>query len=424
MNETIKTRILVGYNQFLCAESLASGSQFGLSLFEDLNKLIEAVVLYDKVVLLGDYSLPSGLLATPLKKAGILQTMPNAEMRNIITQTSTQSRFRAYMIDVFGKDVAYVENATPGKLLDLRISPNIYDQISYNNLFEQTINCCSTGGYERQRFTHWINENILCTRDKGGHFYYLARAVLYATIAEQCGMDYAPDVLRLPMAALTFSSQTRALPKALYDGLVDKIHSEVESLTLLGMPIAVFVPPLTAKLLSTVDSPKDYSNELLELREKFSGFRKAYSEFLAVLKDPSITLKEKIDSKKKMITRITGIIESGQSGHALNVKTIWDKLISSSLDEGGSSTKLSLSGMVSLLLEQLAKEKTKGHARALFDLWTDTLNLKNYGQLIEKAFKTKIDATEVERYKRYSQALRQLIKSAGSSANSLEPDSR
>lgn len=424
MSETIETRILVGYNQFLCAESLASGGQFNLSLFEDLNKLIEAVVLYDKIVLLGDYSLPSGVLATPLEKEGILQTMPDSEMRTMVEQNSTQSRFRAYMLDVFGKDVTYADDATPSKLLDLRISPNIFDQISYNNLFEQTIGCSSTIGFERQRFTQWIRENILCTRDKGGHFYYLARAILYATLAEQCGMDYAPDVLRLPMAALTFSSQTRALPKALYDALVDKIHSEVESLTLLGMPIAVFVPPLTAKLLSTVDSPKDYSNELLELREKFSGFRIAYSEFLAVLRDPSITLQEKIDSKRKMISRITGIIESGQSGHALNVKTIWDKLISSSLDEGGPSTKLSLSGMVSLLLEQLAKEKTKGQARALFDLWTDTLNLKDYGQLVEKAFKTKIDATEVERYKHYSQALRQLIKSAGSSAINLEPDSR
>ncbi|GAF76036.1 unnamed protein product, partial [marine sediment metagenome] len=274
------------------------------------------------------------------------------------------------------------------------------------------------------RFTQWIGENILRTRDRGGHFYYLARAILYATLAEQCGMDYAPDVLRLPMAALTFSSQTRALPKALYDALVGKIHSEVDALTLLGMPVAVFVPPLTAKLLSKVDSPKDYSNGLLELREKFSGFRKAYSEFLAVLRDPTTTLQKKIESKKKMIARITGIIESGQSRHALNIKTIWDKLVSSSLDEDGPSTKLSLSGMVSLLIEQLTKEKAKGHARALFDLWTDTVNLKDYGQLVEKSFKTEIDASEVERYKQYSQALRQLIKSAGSPGISLESDGR
>ena len=125
-----------------------------------------------------------------------------------------------------------------------------------------------------------------------------------------------------------------------------------------------------------------------------------------------------------MISRITGIIESGQSRHALNVKTIWDKLVSSSLDEQGPSTKLSLSGMVSLLLEQLAKENAKGQARALFDLWTDALNLKDYGQLVEKAFKTEIDSREVERYKQYSQALRQLIKSAGSLGISLQSDGR
>ena len=177
------------------------------------------------------------------------------------------------------------------------------------------------------------------------------------------------------------------------------------------MPIAVFVPPLTANLLSNVDSNKDYADGLLNIRQKFSGFRKSYSEFLALLKDPTVTLKEKIDAKKQLVTRITGIIDRGEGGHALNVKTIWDKVISSSLDNSGASTKLSLSGLVSLLLEQLGKEGIKGKARALFDLWTDTLNMKNYGSVIEKAFKTEISLMEVDRYKSYSGAIRKIIKS-------------
>ena len=183
---------------------------------------------------------------------------------------------------------------------------------------------------------------------------------------------------------------------------------------LLGMPVAVFVPPLTTKLLSRVDSPNQYADELLQLREDFTGFRTAYAEFLAVLKDPTITLKTKIDAKKKMISCITGIIDSGESGHALNVKTVWDKVIGSSLDSDGASTKLSLSGMVSLLIDQVSTEMAKGKARALFDLWTDTLNMKDHGALLERSFRTEIEPAELERYKEYSEALRSLIRSSHS----------
>ena len=176
--------------------------------------------------------------------------------------------------------------------------------------------------------------------------------------------------------------------------------------------VAVFVPPLTAKLLSRVDSPTQYADELLQLREDFTGFRTAYAQFLAILKDPNVALKTKIDAKKKMISRITEIIDSGESGHAFNVRTIWDKVILSSLGSDGASTNLSLSGMVSLLLEQASTEMTKGKARALFDLWTDTLNMKDYGALLERSFNTEIKPDELDRYKRYSEALRSLIKSS------------
>jgi hypothetical protein len=120
-------------------------------------------------------------------------------------------------------------------------------------------------------------------------------------------------------------------------------------------------------------------------------------------------LKQKIDAKKHMVTRIGGVIQVGESGHSLNVRTLWEKIIDSSLDQSGVSSKVSLSGMVSLLLDQLSKERVKGQARALFDLWTDTMNLRNYEQLIERSFEARIEVTEAARYKAYSEAVRKLI---------------
>jgi hypothetical protein len=361
-----KTGILVGYNQFLCAESLIEEGQFSLSLFEDLNKLIESIVLYDEIILLGDYDLPSGALADPLDRAGVMRRISDDEIKKIMSDGNASNRFEKSMSDIFGLSVMEAEDAKADKLIDLRISPNTFDQNSYQALFSITTQL-SEANNPRQVLSEFLDKKIFQTRHMGGHFYYIARSVLYSTLAETKGWDYAPDLLRLPVAALTFSQVGHKLPVALYDALKEKVESEVEALMLLGMPVSVFVPPMTARILTTVDSRAHYIEEIVKLRDKFSGFRQSYREFLSMLGDSSVTLKDKIDAKKKMLTRITGIIEQGESGHALNVKTVWDKLVSSSLNEEGTSTKLSLSGLASLLIDQLSKENAKGHAKALFD---------------------------------------------------------
>lgn len=417
MTDPSESQILVGYNQFLCAESLAAGDRFSLSLFEDLNRLVESVVLYDQIVLLGAYSLPSGILATPLREAGILKTMTDADVRSAIADEGAQDRFLSSMVDVFGSEVLDLEEAQPDQLIERRIPPNAFDQSCIELYVNQTIECGRHDGlFERERFKAWIAQNVFSQRERGGHFYYFARAILYGTVAERSGMDYAPDLLRLPIAALGFSKGTKTIPRALYDALVDKIHSEVAALAVLGMPLAVFIPPLTAKLLARVNSPDDYPGEVLALREKFAGFRSSYREFVAIVRDPNVTLKNKIDAKRRMLSRITGVLDKGESGHALNVKTILSKLFSSSVDDSGVSAKLSLSGLMSLLCDQMATERVKGQARALFDLWTDTLNLRDYGGLIEKTFGTTIDSAELELYKGYTESVRRLIRGADESA--------
>jgi len=212
-----ESRLLLGYNQFLAAESLASGAAFSLSLFEELNKLIESVVLYDRVVLLGDYELPSGVFATPLREAGILKTLPDEQLRLLLRSADIRSQYFSTMQDVFGDASIGGTDINPETILDNRISPNIADKISYSRLFDQTISCGSSSEFARASLTKWIADNIYSRRSEGGHFYYLARAVLYSSVADAGGMDYAPDLLRLPVAALAFTHGTRSLPKRLYD---------------------------------------------------------------------------------------------------------------------------------------------------------------------------------------------------------------
>jgi acyl carrier protein len=63
-----------------------------------------------------------------------------------------------------------------------------------------------------------------------------------------------------------------------------------------------------------------------------------------------------------------------------------------------------------MLLDELLKERTKGRARALFDLWTDALNVTNYGSLLESAFGVTISDDEYESVKTYSQGIRAIAR--------------
>lgn len=405
-----ETKILFGYNQLLNAISIVEGNYFNLSAFEDFNRFIEAIVLYDKVVLLGDYSLPSSEFYSELSKEDIFERLSGQQLQTLIKKPQTQQYFKESMQQAFGEAALISKEAQAESLLELRISPSILDTLSYNSLFAQVIRCNTRESFDLKNFTLWLNKRIFQKRSIGGHFYYIARALVYSAIAETSGMDYAPDFLRLPIAALAFARNNQPIPKILYDAVVEKLQSEIESLAFLGMPVTIFVPPLTANILSKAPPSRDYVSEILYLREKFAPFRKTYNEFVELLKSSDVTIREKIYAKERLFNAMTGIIERGDGQHALNVRTIWDKLITSEFGESGVSSKFSLSGMVSVAVEQILKEQKIGRARALFDLWTDTLNMKNYSSLIEKTFNTVIDPIEVEKFKKYSEAVRSIIR--------------
>jgi hypothetical protein len=126
-----------------------------------------------------------------------------------------------------------------------------------------------------------------------------------------------------------------------------------------------------------------------------------------------VSIEEKITNRRKLFQDIKEMMDRNDVGGTLNLKVLWEKLAGMQVGTDGLSSKLSLSGAVSVLLEQFIKSHKKGRARALFDLWTDTVKMENYGTLIEKAFKTRVDPKEIETLRAYSGAVQKLIGGAG-----------
>jgi hypothetical protein len=143
---------------------LVQNEQFDLSLFEELNRLIESAVLYDHIVLLGEYRLSSGALIDAFSKAGVLKRLTEEELRELVLRPETQKRFEKTMRRLFGPGVVDAEDAQAVTLLDLRITPNSFAQMSYNAMVDQVMGMGSTSGFDTSQFSQWLTRNIFATR--------------------------------------------------------------------------------------------------------------------------------------------------------------------------------------------------------------------------------------------------------------------
>lgn len=407
------TKVVVGYNQMLTAIHVAEHHGFNLMLFEDLNRYIEAAVLYDKIVLVGEYRVPSSSITDGLKQEGVFENVSQDTFEKLAdTSDDVQQTFARSYESVFGQPVLAGLETSLGELTRLRISPNSFDQSVLNELIPKTIQFNYPKGFDVAAFQNWLARDVAETRDFGGHFYYFARALVYSAVAEALDMDYAPDMLRTPLAAMSFSYRQRAVSHQLYDAMYGQFKRDLDSLVALGMPLPVIVPPLTAHVLSRASSSAEYGNELLELRERFSEYRRTYREFNDLLRDPEVPIKKKLHERALLSDSIKSIIDRGESEHAINVRAIFDTLFSSDLDPSGMSVGLSLTRLVQVATDQIRQRRIRGRARALFDLWSDATNLKNYGSLIERTFGTEINPREARALNSYAAATKSILNSA------------
>lgn len=405
------SRVLIGYNQILTALQVAEHNQFSLSLFEDFNRLVEAVVLYDKVVFLGDYEFPhSGFLST-LQQSGVFDFITYDKAIELIDSSeSAQIEFERSMQHVYGSHSLERGDLSAYNLIALRYPPSEYGKLFTETYYEQVIAHHRSGGFDVEGFKSWNSRLAAPSQTLDTNIHYFARSLVYGAIANSQGMDYSPDMLRTPLAALALNSQSRFLSKQIYDAMLDEFKGETQQLMAIGMPSQVFIPPLTATILAKHPGPDNYADEILEMRRRFDKYRETYREFNALIADPNVTIKEKLQAKQRLDDSIKSIIAQGASGHSLNIQTIFDSILNADWGEEGVSVSLSIVGVLVALLKQFQKMQVRGRARAIFDLWSDGKNLSGYGSLIEKSFGVQIDPAEMDSLEGYSSAVRSIIR--------------
>ena len=104
---------------------------------------------------------------------------------------------------------------------------------------------------------------------------------------------------------------------------------------------------------------------------------------------------------------VVKMLKGEVSKASLTMRIVWDGLIAPTI--GDFSIHTAATRVISLLLKQLNRVGIKGRAKSLFDLWINTLNIREYGKLLENNFKCMLDSDELEKYKLYSRGIREII---------------
>lgn len=402
-SEKFRTKIINGYNQFLCAEDLLQNKNFSLSLLEDFNRLNESIVLYDEISVISNNDFSGSPILSKLLNEKIITMIGTKDVNDVLNRPDNQKKLDYFISEIFKIDD---QKFTVDDLMR-RISPKDKEQQIYNKTFKKVINCYNNGIFDKSSFSDFLHQNIYLTRESGGHFYYLGRALIYSIFAESKNMDYASDFLRLPLAALCFAKK-EPLSVQLYRQLSENLKSQNEDLVKLGAPLSIYIPPITEVLLSKINNEEDYIEEVLRLRNKFKKYRNTYREYTEIITDPNLSLKKKLKYKKDLKDDIETKLKSDNWRNTMFIKTLF-KLPDLSIESIKSPSNITITSLLTKVISLIIEEIKFSKVRALFDLETKAINIEYYSYLVENRYGVKINEIDKTDVKNYAMSINSIL---------------
>ncbi|MFF5216589.1 hypothetical protein [Micromonospora sp. NPDC000442] len=267
-----------------------------LPRFLDLCSLCEAAVLLDRMEALGASNEYVSGLSSQLAREGLYRTfvpkLPRDELRRIALRLPDELAMR--VADGDGDD------------------PSVAGE---------------TGAVTGLDYTTGLN-NLLAQVDGLGSFASAGEAVAkermyrgngYLVVAAAHGLDYFPDFDRVPFVAGTLQKTYRSLPRQLYDRIAESLQEPLTGGDVVAEWTAMStipIPPIAALVLSRASGLDDIPEQVLRVRDEFSGYRRYFADFKAELQAAD-TIRE----RRKLLTRYRTLLDeaSGPGREAVSV---------------------------------------------------------------------------------------------------------
>ena len=283
--------VIISDSLILQASRALSGQAVEPGILFDLAALIEAVILYDHLLFLGDASyevynnLPLGRM---LMKEDIIQgfTAP------VSTQEVQESIYR-----LFGIPDAYEKMNLSPIIAKQDLSSVLpyygdYDFFSPNQVsmvlaelelagklspIDKTIH---SGNHLTPNLPHycfglvemWAGDNNWARRPAQA---FLVRTLVYWAISDRMKITFYPDFTRLAIVAQITHSLQHSLDQGVIQAIARAFYIQPEELMRMNAPFVVLTPPLTRLLLERVVSGQEIGEAMLVLRQEFENLRAA-----------------------------------------------------------------------------------------------------------------------------------------------------
>jgi hypothetical protein len=402
----IKSKILIGYNQVLCADEILNGKHFSLPLLEDLNRLIEATVLYDKLVLLGEYDSGEGLISEFSKK-GIIEIFPTKIFNKIIAEDFFRECFRKNASLVFGDEISTQSEFDIQKIINERNSPSLTDNSFYDKFLRDFPLYSQTSRNENQ--TNSLISSILTERKYGSGFNYFSRAIIYQTFSEVFGIDYSADYIRSSIVALNFQRSHSSLKQEMFQKFSSEYFEILDDLNRMAKIHSFALPPFIATILDKNPKRSDIAKEILEIRDEFASFRSRYNKIIQEISNITKSMQERLEAFHELEELFMSVNRSTNSNHSLFVSLISNFIPDIVISPTGISLELSLKEILSSLGQIRKQIKTRKNMKAMFDLWGSVKNISDHGKLIQNYFNVTLSKREINAYTSYTKSVRKLL---------------
>jgi len=295
--------IIISDSLILQASRALSGQVTEPGILFDLAALVEAVILYDHLLFLGDAShnvfndLPLGRL---LMSENIIQGFAAA----VTKEEVQESIYRLFGIpDAYEKlnlspffarqdlsgvlpyygeydffspnqvSMVLAELELAGKLppLDKPLPPGTE---LIPNLPHYCFSLVET----------WVGDNSWARRPAQA---FLVRTLVYWAISDRLNITFYPDFTRLAIVAHITRNLQSMLSLGAIHAIAQAFYSQPEDLLWMNDPFAVNIPPLIGLVLERAGSEQQIGTAMLELREEFSELRTAMRMYQRTIRSAS-----------------------------------------------------------------------------------------------------------------------------------------
>jgi hypothetical protein len=255
-----------------------------LPRFLDLCSLCEAAVLLDRMEALGASGEYVSGLSNRLAREGLYRTfsptLSHDDLRRVVLRLPDELAKRT--IDGSGNDPSAADET--GAVAGLDYTTGL------NNLLAQVD---GLGGY--------ASAGDASVKDR------MYRGNGYLVVAAAHGLDYFPDFDRVPFIAGALQKTYRSLPRQLYDKIAESLGESLTGGDVVSEWTAMStipIPPVAALVLSRASRLADIPEQLLRVRDEFSGYRRYFGDFKAELQAAD-TIRE----RRKLLARYQSLLE-------------------------------------------------------------------------------------------------------------------